>query len=93
MVDKSRNNSFAENEVSKESFEDHYRRLEAFSGALHDNKVSIDELIPKLKSALESIKVCKSVLKRTKEQLQEISSEFTELQAGAEGSNEPTQSF
>jgi exodeoxyribonuclease VII small subunit len=65
--------------MESESFELHFKKLEAFSAALQDNKVSIDELVPRMKEALSSIKICKSVLRKTKSQLQEISAEFLEL--------------
>ncbi len=72
--------------METESFETHFKKLEAFSSALQDNKVSIDELVPRMKEALNSIKICKSVLRKTKSQLQEISAEFLELDS-ADGEN------
>ena len=41
--------------------------------------MSIDELVPRMKEALQSIKLCKEVLRETKSQLKEISAEFNEL--------------
>lgn len=72
--------------MANESFEAHFKKLEAFSAQLQDNKVSIDELVPRMKDALNSIKICKNVLRNTKAQLQEISAEFMELDAGNESS-------
>ena len=65
--------------MKEERFEDHFKKLEALSGELQDNRVSIDELVPRMKDALNSIKICKSVLRNTNAQLQEISAEFLEL--------------
>ena len=66
------------------SFEHHFSKLESLSNALQANKVSIDELIPSMKEALKSIKVCKSVLKNTQSQLSDISAEFAELDTAAD---------
>lgn len=62
------------------SFEENFRRLEQIAQELHENKISIDELVPKTKEALQAIKVCKEVLKETKSQLKEIQEEFLELE-------------
>lgn len=62
-----------------QSFEVNFKKLEKLSAELQENKISIDELVPKMKEALGAIKVCKEVLKETKIQLKEISSEFAEL--------------
>ena len=58
----------AEKEKSdvKKSFEANFKKLEELSQELQDNKVSIDELIPRMKEALSAIKICKDVLKETK---------------------------
>lgn len=62
-----------------QSFEVNFKKLEKLSAELQENKISIDELVPKMKEALGAIKVCKEVLKETKIKLKEISSEFAEL--------------
>lgn len=64
---------------SAKNFEENFRKLEALSEELQENRVSIDDLVPRIKEALSAIKVCKGVLKETKSQLNEISSEFAEL--------------
>ena len=63
----------------KSRFEENFRKLELLSQELQENKVSIDQLVPRMKEALSAIKVCKDVLKETKLQLKEINQEFTEL--------------
>lgn len=67
------------NEGENESFEEHYRKLEGLSNDLQQQKVTIDELIPRMKEALQSIRVCKGVLAKTKSQLVQIQAEFEEL--------------
>ncbi len=62
------------------SFERNFKKLEALSQELQQNKVSIDELVPRMKEAVSAIKVCKAVLRETKSQLKEISAEFEELE-------------
>ncbi len=62
-----------------QTFEVNFKKLEKLSVELQENKISIDELVPKMKEALGAIKICKEVLKETKLQLKEISSEFAEL--------------
>lgn len=62
------------------SFEKNYDFLESLSQELQENRVGVDELVPKMKEALIAIKVCKDVLKETKSQLKEISQEFEELE-------------
>ena len=67
---------------SKDSqFQANFEKLEKLSEELRENEVSIDELVPRMKEALSSIKVCKEVLKNTESQLKEISSEFEDLDA------------
>ncbi len=68
----------------KEGFEDNFKKLEKLSQELQDNKVSIDELVPKMKDALGAIKICKEVLQETKSQLKEISAEFVELSSASD---------
>jgi exodeoxyribonuclease VII small subunit len=70
-----------------QTFEENFRQLELLSQELQENKVSIDQLVPRMKDALESIKLCKEVLKETKSQLTQINSEFEELQV-LSGANE-----
>jgi chromosome segregation ATPase len=55
--------------------------LEQLSNDLQDNKVSIDELVPRMKDALAAIKVCKSVLRETKSQLTEVAKEFEDIES------------
>jgi|GEM_PF-2678450 len=69
-----------ENKGNAQGFEFHFDRLEQLSAQLQNNEVSIDELIPRMKQALDSIKACKDVLKKTKFQLEEIKAEFEEIQ-------------
>jgi exodeoxyribonuclease VII small subunit len=61
-------------------FEENYKLLEELSQELQENKVGVDQLVPRMKEALEAIKVCKSVLKETSAQLIEINKEFEELE-------------
>ena len=68
----------------QKSFEENYRNLENLSVELQENKVTIDELVPRMKEALASIKVCKEVLKATKSQLTEINKEFAEIEVEQE---------
>lgn len=65
-------------------FEENFKKLEKLSQELQENKISVDDLIPKMKEALSAIKVCKEVLKETKSQLKEISSEFSEVSSTSE---------
>ena len=60
-------------------FEVNYRKLELLSQELQNDRVSIDELVPRIKEALSAIKVCKDVLQETKSQLVKIDAEFAEL--------------
>lgn len=64
--------------TEKESFEANFKKLEVLSQELQGNKVSIDQLVPRMKEALGAVKVCKEVLKETKSQLKELSAEFQE---------------
>ena len=66
-------------------FEENFRRLEALAQELQENKVSIDELVPRMKEALSAIKVCKDVLKETKSQLKQINDEFGTLETLSSG--------
>ena len=66
-----------------ESFEANFRKLEALSQALQENRLSIDELVPRMKEALLSVRVCKKVLADTQVQLTELSQEFEELSTPA----------
>ena len=65
--------------ANESGFETNFKKLETLSQQLQENKVSIDELIPRMKDALGAIKVCKEVLKETKTQLKEMSVEFQGL--------------
>lgn len=64
--------------MSEESFEKNFKLLEQFTQDLHSDKVSIDNLVPRMKDALKSVKICKQVLQETQSQLEEISREFAE---------------
>ena len=70
--------------AEEKRFEEHFKNLEQLSAELNDNKVSIDELVPRMKKAVASIRVCKDILKETKLQLKEISEEFKELEVDEE---------
>lgn len=61
-------------------FEENFRKLESLAQELQQNRIAIDELIPKMKDALSSVKICKEVLKKTKSQLTELQSEFESLE-------------
>ncbi len=75
----------AEKSESKE-FEKNFKKLEKLSHELQENRISVDQLVPRMKEALSSIKVCKDVLKETKSQLNEISKEFTDLEDATDDS-------
>lgn len=62
------------------AFEENFRKLESLSEELQQNKVSIDELVPRMKEALQAVKICKEVLKQTDAQLKEINEAFGELE-------------
>ncbi len=64
---------------TNKGFEENFRKLEALANELQENKISIDQLVPRMKEALSAIKVCKEVLKETRSQLTEINSEFAEV--------------
>ena len=64
--------------AKSKTFEEHYKKLETLSEELQENKDTIDELVPRMTEALESIKVCKDVLKKTESQLEKIQKEFSE---------------
>lgn len=68
-----------EKRKNDKGFEVHFKKLESLSEELQQNRVSIDELVPRMKEALVSIKVCKEVLQETKSQLTEISREFEKV--------------
>lgn len=70
----------AEGAVNEEKlFEVNYRKLEKLAAELQDNRISIDELVPRMKEAAGAIRVCKEVLQKTKLQLEEVSEEFKQL--------------
>ena len=70
--------------TTRSTFEGNFKKLEKLSMELSDGKISIDDLVPKMKEAVDSIKICKDVLRETRSQLQQISQEFVELEKGAE---------
>lgn len=61
------------------SFDENFKLLESLSKELQGGSVSIDQLIPKMKQATDSIRVCKDILKKTKVQLDEIEAEFSDI--------------
>jgi len=71
--------------TTKKGFDENFKILESLSKELQSGAISIDELIPKMKQATDSIRVCKDVLKKTKIQLEEIESEFSDLFEEEEG--------
>ncbi|HMO18484.1 MAG TPA: exodeoxyribonuclease VII small subunit [Oligoflexia bacterium] len=66
-------------------FEDNFNFLEELSRELQSGSISVDELVPKMKKASESMKVCKEVLSDTKIQLEEIEKEFRGMFTEGEG--------
>lgn len=74
----------ATGKTESKEFEKNFKKLEMLSNELQENKISVDQLVPRMKEALSAIKVCKDVLKETKSQLNEISKEFTDLEDTAE---------
>ena len=62
------------------SFEAHFKKLATLSEELQQNKISIDELVPRIQEALSSLKICKDVLKKTKFELNQVSEEFADLE-------------
>lgn len=69
-----------------QSFEDNYRLLEQLATELQDNKISVDQLVPRVQAALEAFKTCRGILKETESRLTEISAEFTQLNETADSS-------
>ena len=69
---------------NNKNFEANFKKLEQLSKELQEDCISIDDLVPRMKEALESIKICKEVLQETKVKLAEVSSEFDELKDGSE---------
>ena len=69
-----------EKKETSEGFEENFKKLEKLSQELQENKISVDQLVPRVKEALSAFKVCKEVLKETESQLSEISSEFADLE-------------
>ncbi len=75
--------SNASKKSDNDSFEENFKKLSLLSEELQQNKVSIDQLVPRIKEALTALRACKEVLKETKLQLNQVSSEFAELDAEA----------
>lgn len=69
-----------DNSDKEKSFEANFKKLELLSQQLQENKITIDELVPRMKEALSSIQICKEILKETKIQLKEINKEFAEIE-------------
>ena len=63
-----------------ETFEENFRKLESLSLELQENKISVDQLVPRIKEALSAIRICRQVLGQTKLQLTEINAEFSQLE-------------
>ena len=68
-----------------ESFEENFKKLETFVSELKGDDILLDDLVPKMKEALSSIKVCKDVLKKTEEQLEMVKVELDEIVDSDEG--------
>ena len=68
---------------NEKTFQANFEKLEKLSTELQQNKVTVDELVPRMKDALEAIQVCKEVLKSTKAKLVEINKEFEEIETQA----------
>ncbi|MCB0360391.1 MAG: exodeoxyribonuclease VII small subunit [Bdellovibrionales bacterium] len=68
------------NQAKAASFEENFKKLELLSQELQDNKITIDELVPRIKEAVAAIKICKGVLNDTEAKLIEINKEFEELE-------------
>jgi exodeoxyribonuclease VII small subunit len=62
------------------NFENNFKKLEQLATELQSNKISVDQLVPRMKEAVAAIKICKEVLRHTKSQLKEINEEFAELE-------------
>ena len=72
--------------MGKGNFEENFKKLERLAQELQENKISIDELVPRMKDAVSALKVCKEVLQETRLQLKEVNAEFNQL---AETSGNP----
>ncbi len=66
-------------------FEDNFMLLESIARELQSGQVSVDELVPRMKEAAKSMKVCKEILKKTKIQIQEIEKEIASVLEDEEG--------
>lgn len=64
---------------TKKVFEENFNLLEVLARDLQNGKISVDELVPKMKEATQAMKICKDVLKKTRIQLNEIESELQTL--------------
>lgn len=69
-------------EKKSRSFEENFKKLEKLSQELQENKISVDELVPRMRDALSAIRICKDVLRDTELQLKEIQAEFHEEEKG-----------
>ena len=61
------------------SFEENFKKIEGLAQELEDNKIGIDQLVPRLQDAFGALKVCKQVLSDTELKLEEIETEFASL--------------
>lgn len=68
-----------EKKEEAKSFEANFRMLEKLAQELQENRISIDELVPRIQQALAAIKICKDVLQQTKSKLTQLSTEFEGL--------------
>ena len=66
------------------SFEKNFNKLEQLSEELQENRITVDQLVPRVKEALAAFKVCKDVLRETEIQLTEIRREFDEIESDSD---------
>ena len=57
-------------------FEENFSLLDSIAKELQGGNVSVDELVPKMKEAAKSMKICKDILQVTKIQIKEIENEI-----------------
>lgn len=65
--------------TESKTFEENYKTLERLAEELQENQISVDELVPRVQTALAAFKVCRGVLKETESKLSEITAEFATL--------------
>lgn len=69
-----------------DGFEKNFTTLEKLAEELQDNQISVDELVPRVQSALAAFKICRGILKETESKLTEITAEFSSLNEESEKS-------